>query len=35
MKTYLKIMEVTGHLVEYNKIANIEKHSELTPGYIK
>lgn len=28
-------MEVTGHLVEYNKIANIEKHSELTPGYIK
>lgn len=33
MKTYLKIMEVTGHLAEYNKITNIEKHSEVTTGY--
>lgn len=27
------IMEITRHLVEYNKITNIEKQSKVTPGY--
>lgn len=33
MKICLKIMEVTRHLVEYNKITNIEQQSKVTPGY--
>ena len=33
MKICLKIMEVTRHLVEYNKITNIEQQSKVTLGY--
>lgn len=29
----MKIIKVTRHLVEYNKIINIENQSKVTPGY--